>query len=296
MATSTDYSATSAQQPFTWGSDGSILKSSFKVSFPKSTDFELLLVGAELHQDPEEHDRLVLHFKGTPLNKKQPIVGGDPVVFTYSTGKLTSTWHGYIHSIPQTNTWQGGNTDVVCVGASYVLKDTDQKIYTNSTADQVVAKIAKANGMEPITQRHPRVKASFVQAGQSYWQVLKRLAKTTGFALFCVNNTIFFMSKDKIYQNKKASAPYFEYISSEVTGLVTRELRMTGTILNFKPIISDQTPEMGVIVDRVISGSDPKNVKLIKTTHPYKGVAPSNPGVVIPSAEYFLKQGVNPNV
>jgi hypothetical protein len=194
-----------------------------------------------------------------------------------------------VHSIPQNNTWQGGNTDIVCVGASWILKNTDQKIFTNTTADQVVTKIAKANSMEAITQRHPRVKDSIVQAGQSYWQTLKRLAKTTGFAMFCVNTTVFFMSKEKIFQNKKASAAYFKYVNSEFQGVATRELRMTGTILNFHPIISDQTPEAGVMVDRVVSGSDPKNTKLIKTTHPYTGVRPTNPGVVIPSEEYFKK-------
>ena len=288
MATNAFDTNTPAQKTFTWGSSASVLNTSFDVSFPNATDMELLLIGAELHQDPEEHDRLVLHFKGTPLNKKQSLVSGDPVIFKVTSEKLTHTWYGYIHSIPQTNTWQGGNTDIVCVGASYVLKDTDQKIYTNTTADQVISKIAAANNLEAITQRHPRVKDSIVQAGQSYWQVLKRLAKTTGFALFATNTTIFFMSKDKIFQNKKATAPYFNYVDNEVKGVVTRELRMTGTILNFKPIISDQSPEAGVMVDRVISGTDPKNVKLIKTTHPYKGVAPSNPGVVIPSPEFFL--------
>jgi len=278
---------TSAQQNMVWGTSASPFRTSFKVSFPKAPDMELILIGAELHQDAEEHDRLVLHFKGTPLNKKQALISGDPVVFTFKSDKLSSTWNGYIHSIHQPHTWQGGNTDIVCVGASWILKDTDQKIFTNTTADQVVSKIAALNKMEAITQRHPRLKDSVVQAGQSYWQILKRLAKTTGFALVCDNTTIFFMSKDKIFQNKKKSAPYFLYVNHEENGVVTRELRMTGTILSFDPIISDQSPELGVRVDRVISGVDKKTGATIKTKHPHKGVQPTNPGVVIPSEGFF---------
>ena len=122
----TSYSGTPAQKNFVWNSNAK--DSDFVASFPKSPDMELILIGAELHQDPDEHDRLVLHYKGKPATRKNSIVSGDPIVFTYRSGKLKSTWNGYIHHIRQDNSQQSGNTDIVCVGASWVLKNTDQKI------------------------------------------------------------------------------------------------------------------------------------------------------------------------
>ena len=275
-----------AERNFVWNSSAS--NSSFTVSFPKAPDMELILMGAELYQDAEEHDRLVLHFKGHPLTKKNALISGDPVEFVFTSNKLKSTWQGYIHHINQPNTWQGGNTDVVCVGASWVLKETDQKVFKDVTADQVVTRIAKFVGMEAVTQRHPRVRKSIVQAGQSYWQLLRSLAKQTGFALLTENTTITFVSKDKIFQNKKKSAPYFNYVSSEVDGVVPRELKLTGTVLSFKPMISDNSPEMGIRVDRVMSGTSSQTGTTIKTTH-IKPKTSTNTGVVIPNERYFLQ-------
>lgn len=270
---------------FVWHSTAN--DSSFTVEFPKSSGMELLLIGAELYQDMGEHDRLVLHFKGLLNSKKPGVVGKDPVLFTFRSGKLTSKWYGYIHSIKPDNSFQGGNTNIVCVGASSDLKETDQKIYRNVTADQVITKIAKKYGMEAITQRHPRVRESIVQAGQSDWQLITRLANQTGFALRCENTSLLFVSKDKIFLNKKDSSPYFNYVNSSETGVTTRELRMTGTILSFNPIISDKSPESGVRVDRVVTGMDPKSGSTIKVMHPNKTVKSTNKGIVIPSEEYF---------
>lgn len=275
---------TPAHRNFVWHSSAN--NSSFSVSFPKAPDMNLTLMGAELYQDIEEHDRLVLHFKGHPTIKKQSLISGDPVEFIFKSDKLKTTWHGYIHHIEQPNTWQGGNTDIVCVSASWVLKDTDQKIYKNVTADQVVSKIAKSMGMSAVTQRHPRLRKSVAQAGQSFWQVLRSLAKQTGFALLVENTTITFVSKDKIFQSKKKSAPYFRYVHDEIDGVSPRELKLTGTVLEFSPIISDHAPEMGVRVDRVMSGTSSQTKTTIKTTHvsTKKNV---HTGVVVPNEKYF---------
>ena len=280
-----EISRTPANKNFVWNSDAN--DSSFSVTFPKAPDMDLILIGAELHQDMEEHDRLVLHFKGHPNLKREAIASGDPIQFKFRSGRNTSTWVGYVHHIKQNNTFQGGNTDIICASASWVLKDTDQKIYRNLTADQVVSRIAQKHGMQAITQRHPRLKENIVQAGQSDWQLCRRLAKVTGFALRCENTTITFVSKDKIYQTKRTSAPYFNYVDSNNGGTVTRELRMTGTILSFSPVISDQAPELGVRVDRVISGANPITGSVVKSTHPAKAVKTKNLGVVIPNDRYF---------
>jgi hypothetical protein len=285
MATNT---RTPAQKNFVWNSNAK--DSDFNAAFPKAPDMELVLIGAELYQNPEEHDRLVLHYKGKPATRKNSIVSGDPVSFTYRAGKSTSTWNGYIHHVRQDNSHKGGNTDVVCVGASWVLKNTDQKIYKNVTADQVISKIAKKHSMAAVTQRDPRVRAQVSQSGQSDWQLCRSLAKQNGFALRTENTTIIFVSKDKIYQSQKNSAPYFNYVDDEIGGVVPAALRMTGTILSFEPIISDQAPENSVRIDRVISGVNTNTGAAVKATHPHVAPAPGNSGVVIPNKTYFAKK------
>ena len=278
---------TPEQQNFVWSSSGSPLYSSFAAYFPKAPDMDLLLMGAELYADTDEHDRLVLHFKGHIREDREGLIAEDPIVFTFTSGKVVSKWYGYISYIDTTNSMQSGNTDIICLGASYILKNTVQKIYKNTTADQVVADIAKSNGMEAITQRHPRVK-DWVQAGQSQWQMLRRLAKQTGFALRADNTTIYFVSKNKIFTDKKSSAAYFNYVDNkEISGIVTKADRYGGTILNFIPRLSDKSPESGVRVDRVVTGIDPKTGKLIEATHKYTKPATIVSGVVIPNEGFF---------
>lgn len=277
----------SIQGPITWSSDA--FDASFEASFPKASDMELLLIGAELYQAPNEHNRLVLHYKGKPSNKKQSLISGDPIIFTYRSGKLKSTWYGYIHHIRQDLSISGGNTDIVCVGASWVLKNTDQKIYKNVTSDQVVSKIAKKHSMAAVVQRDPRVRSQISQSGQSDWQLCRSLANQSGFALLTENTTVTYVSKDKIYLNKKSSAPYFNYVDDEDGGVVPMSVRMTGTILAFAPMISDQAPESSGRLDRVMTGVNNKNSSAVKATHKHVSDKVGNPGVVIPNASYFAK-------
>ena len=248
---------------------------------------DLILMGAELYMDVDEHDRLVLHFKGHLKEDRQALVAEDPVVFKFASGKVTTTWYGYINYVDTSNSTQSGNTDIVCLGASYLLKSPNQKIYKNITADQVVAQIAKSNGLQAITQRHPRVK-DWVQAGQSQWQLLRRLAKQTGFALRADNTTIYFVSKTKIFNDRKKTAAYFNYIDNkEISGIITKADRYGGTIVNFVPRLSDKSPESGVRVDRVVTGVDPVTGKVINVTHKYTAPSSAVSGVVIPNEGFF---------
>lgn len=273
--------------PFVWQSSGALVD--FSVSFPKAKDLDILLIGAELYQVGSEHDMLILHFKGNPDPKQNAILSKDPVIFNFRSQKLKSTWNGYVTQIEQSNTIDGGNTDIICVGPSFYLKETSQKIYKNLTADQVVSRIATKHNLQAVTQRHPRVKTSIVQAGQSDWQLLRRLAKSTGFVLRCENTSLLFVSVDKIYKDKKQSAPYFYYAGDDDnSGATTREVRMLGTCFGFNPIVSDSSPDTGVRVDRVITGMHTQNGSVLNTKHKHKSKLTGNAGVVVPSEEYFL--------
>lgn len=254
----------------------------FVVSFPKTPNFELILIGAELHQAVEAHDVLVLRFKGKPKKEETTIVSGDPVQFTYRSGPNIATFEGYVYTIDPVTTTQAHSTTMTCVSASYVLKDSSQEIFQNVTADQVVSRICAKAGLTAVTQRHPRLRETIVQPGQTYWQVLKRLAKQTGFALRVENTTVFFMSKEKIFQDKKDKAQYFRYKDG-----ITRAQRSTGTCLVFNPMVSDESVELGARIDRVITGASAASGDSISTTHSTKNFDKAVRGKVVPSEGYF---------
>lgn len=272
-----------SSEVFQFESTASPNYSNFAVSFPKTPNFELLLIGADLYQEQESHDVLVLSFKGKPRKDETIIVSSDPVEFTYSSGEIKSTFQGYVYAIDPSATVKAHVTEIWCISASAVLKDSDQVIFKNVTADQVISKICKKRGLAAVTQRHPRLRKSIVQPGQTDWQIMRRLANQTGFALRTENTTVIFMSKNKLYQDKKPKAAYFKYRDG-----LTKEQRHLGTCLSFEPNVSDDSIETGVRVDRVMTGINSSSGKLMSTTHNTKQYD-SNPskGKVVPSEEYF---------
>lgn len=257
--------------------------SDYAVKFPKTPEFDLMLLTADLYQEQEFHDVLVLTFKGKSTKEGISIVSFDPVEFTYNSGDIKSVFQGYVYQVTPESKVKAHVTEIWCVSASAVLKDSDQVIFKKVTADQVISKIAAKRGLTAVTQRHPRLRETVVQAGQTDWQVMRRLAKQTGFALRTENTTVFFVSKDKIYQDKKQKAPYFRYKDG-----LTKEERHLGTCLSFTPAISDDSLETGVRVDRVMTGTNASSGNIIETSHPTKDyTSQMSKGKVVPNQEYF---------
>lgn len=286
-------------RPFVWASN--VIGANFYVTLPKTPKLELLAMGIEIYQKQMEHDFAIIHLKGKPYKLETQLHHNDPVVINYQSGKNKSTFNGYIHAVRQTSNIRGTTETILeVVGASSVLKETAQKVYTKATADQVVTQICSKFHLAAVVQRDARVRNAIVHSGQSYWQLLRSLALQTGHTLRCENTTLTFVSKDKVTLTKKKSAPYFVYIDSPNNGVVTTELRNLGSITNFHPIISDGSPETHSNVDRVITGRTSSNSstkgKAIKTTHAKagkgKGKSSKKPskGAVKPSKDFFKKK------
>jgi hypothetical protein len=96
------------------------------------------------------------------------------------------------------------------------------------------------------------------------------------------------VSKDKIYSEKKKSAPYFFYVSTEEDGQAPRELKVLGTIISWSPMLSDYAPEAGGRVDRVITAVNTANGIVAQSTH--QNIVDDNlvSGVVVPNEGFFL--------
>ena len=273
--------ATNLDHDFLWESTARHAK--WSASFPHTPNLELIPIGAELIQKPNHHDVLTLYFKGKPFQDDTVIVSGDPIKFTWNSGPNVSTFNGYVYSVDPSSGTRVHETTVVCMASSYLLKQTDQKIYKGMTADACISKAAKALGFQAVTERHPRIRETIVMAGQSYWQLFSRLAKQTGHFLRAENNTIYFLSKDKNYTSKKATAPYFKYEDG-----LSKVQRMYGTCFQFEPKISDENPDIGSNVDRVITGTNSVTGSALNTKHAPKDRSKPSLGSIKPSKDYFL--------
>jgi hypothetical protein len=260
--------------------------SSREVIFELNPNFPLTLLSARLEQKFEHHDLLVLKYAGKIEDSSTFIGSGDPVTFNYSGGQAKATWVGYVHKVIP-GTIADNSTTIICASPTYLLKNTKQKIYKNVTADQIVQKIAKQYGMKAVTQRHPRVFSSIGQGGQSDWQLLRRLAKQTGFGLKINGTTIYFMSKNKLATSSKPKSSYF---FKEGAAPTSRVIQQMGTIFDFVLHVSDEAPDfIGSTVDRVVSGLHQTNNKPIATKHAIKPAAKKTLGAVVPNKKFLKK-------
>jgi len=238
----------------------------FEVEFINTPNTDLTLLSAKLEKKANAHDILILEFKGEIRDSALGIASGDPVKFSWNYDDDARTWVGYVHSIEPSSLTSTSLTTVVCVGASYVLKDSTQAVFKNVTADQVVARVASAKGFKVQTQRHPRVFPTISNTGQSDWQLLRRLALQCGFVLITNNTLIKFKSKSQMFKESLRKQLYFRFEDQRAQGMGA-----AATLINFTAHVSDQAPDVaGANVDRVISGIDEVTGNVIKTTHKAK--------------------------
>jgi hypothetical protein len=255
-----------------------------KVVFPKTPNVDLALITASITSEMHAHESLTLNFAGKINSSTNAIISGDPVVFTWNSGKIERTYLGYVTQVNPT-TVADNMTRIVCLSPTYLLKDANQKIFKNVTADMVVKKIAEKYGLNAVTDKHPRIFPTIVQAGQTDWQILRRLAKQTGFTLVVVNTTIYFVSKNRLANASRSSAPYF-YVNK--TNPASRIATKLGTIYSFQPIISDESPDMpGAVVDRAVSGINAITGLPIDITHGYSTNNERGNGIIVPNERFF---------
>ena len=223
--------------------------SDWTVEFPDSPDFDMLLLYAELSQKQEAHDILVLQFKGAVENHTRfPIKQGDPIKFTWGTKKHKSVFVGFIHLIEKDTTHANTFTRVICVNNSEILKKTGKEIFKNKTPDAIIAQVCSENKLSSVTSIFPHSYSSVAQAGQSYWQLFKRLANATGYALRAENTEVLFEDQDKLIFNKLATAPTFVHFSRGPVGMAAQQTLINFTALGAKDSLELNQGDMGIMV------------------------------------------------
>ena len=212
----------------------------WKIGFPNSPDFDMFLHSAEVHQTQEQHDVLILSFKGSIENHTtKKVRSGDPVVFKWATGEnLEQDFVGFVHTVEKNITPNNTFTKIICMNNSELLKESSKQVHRPQTADKIVHSIAHKSGFYPEVVKHSLINESIAQAGQSHWQVMRQLASKTGYALRASNTTVIFKPKEHIINEKYRNAPVFTHYSKGARGMVSQQ-----TLLSFTAQDSTKTPE-----------------------------------------------------
>lgn len=185
----------------------------FRVRFPLTdvSNYDVVYGGVEIHQRIRQHDTASIRIRSRSINATQAVTSGAPVHITYwgSEGG-TGSFVGYVTNIRNMDRDDQGRyvRDVVCVSASRELRRTGFQTYENKTSSEIVQKIAKDLRFNAVIKQHPLRRATIVQDGETYWELMTRLAKRSGYILRVEETTIFFQPLRDMVKTYMSRSPY----------------------------------------------------------------------------------------
>jgi len=172
---------------------------SYKVTFPTAPSLTAQPKSVELRQEKGAHDILILEFQRSSSIWFEILKTGTPVVFTWNQDGQKNSWMGYVNTVVKQSASQQIRTmQIVCVGASFVLKAKSTRVFKNSTVSEAAEKIAKEFQFKFVGEPTSRRFESLSVAGQSYWEWLQEQASRIGFVILVINTTLYFKPIDKL--------------------------------------------------------------------------------------------------
>lgn len=181
-----------------------------KVYFPdlKPSDAPKYVYKATIYQERFSHELAVIQFRDWDL-AYDVVAPGTPVVLTMYGKNNSKEMYGYVHHLNPEKTPGKNFVEIVVIGASFVMKQPSQTIYRNTTADQVIKKLATKHNFVSYAIPHPRVYPQISQAGHTDWELMTRLAKQCGYTLRATNTELYFQPMLDDFTNYRANAPKF---------------------------------------------------------------------------------------
>jgi phage protein D len=230
-----------------------------EVSFPSADVPPLIVSSLYFYQERYKHEYAVVSFRDWNVAYDN-IRPGSPVQVKLKNSTSSTDFYGYVHHTEQNRAPGLNYTDVHIIGASYMMKQPSQAVYLNSTADQIVTKIAKKHGFSYNAVPHPRVFPQISHAGLSDFDMLHKLAKQTGYSLTVKNTSIHYQPVTHQFNQNKINAPIF----------VMRDQAHPGgsTLYSFDVLIGESLDQNGEIkAATAIAGVDATSGKVFQVTN-----------------------------
>ena len=178
------------------------------VNFPNTNTSPLYVYSMSFYQNKYEHEVASLVFRDWDVSYDS-VEAGSPIEFNIKNNNNSRTFYGYVDHVKVHRDPGSFLTEVVVVGASYILKNEDQRVFKGMSADAIIQQIATENGFVAFTVSCPRVYPQVSQAGHTNWELMVRLAKQNGYSLRAENTELYFQPMMYEYTNKRAEAYKF---------------------------------------------------------------------------------------
>lgn len=186
-------------------------KGSFQVSMPLSTlDSRIDFRSVEIHQEIDKQDLAVVEARSRFVRYFETMAPGTPIRITYrDRAGGSGQFVGYISKVSATTKASNNQyaKQIVCVAASREFRNTARNTWRNRTAPEIVQDIGRRTGFRVVTKQHPLRRKQIVQGGDTYWEVLTKLARMTGYVLRAEGTTLYFLPLKDMVAAFASTAP-----------------------------------------------------------------------------------------
>jgi len=185
----------------------------YSVNFPDYPSFTSQPRKITLTQAMGSHDVAVFKYQYFSNFLVQTFKTGTPVSFTYRNDKVNKTFIGYFSHVqyPSAQTLDR-HVELVCIGASYPLKETISKIWVNTSASQVVTEIAKQAQLTPMVTSSNVKFSQISMVGHTFWEKIKELADKIGYGVQVLGTEVHFHPIDTMIDLFMTTIPVMSFL------------------------------------------------------------------------------------
>lgn len=261
---------------------------SFHVKYPDFPAFTVPPRSITLIQEMGKHDIVEIRYPRFTAALVKSITTGVPVEVTWKNDKLSGKFVGYAVEVsyPTIQKLERG-IRILCIGASYPLKERSSKIWKNKTASDIVVDIAKKFKLKPVvTPSNVRFTQQSL-AGHSYWEKLNELASRIGYGIQVIGTELHFHPIDTMINQFMTTIPVMAFKNPLQNPSSTYK---APTLDVFEPRIGDFIESADFErTANTISGVDPTTGKVYKaqdsSSNTNKSLRKSNKASLFSSVE-----------
>jgi hypothetical protein len=239
--------------------------SSFKVVYPDLPGLTLPPRSVTLIQEMGKHDIVEILYARFSDSFFKAIKTGVPVQITWRNDKVSGKFVGYAVDVsyPTVQALER-NVKILCVGASYPLKERSSKIWTNKTATEIATDIANKFKLKPVMTPSPIRFTQQSMSGHSYWEKLNELAHRIGYGVQVVGTELHFHPIDKMIDQFMTTIPIMSFKDPMKS---PSSSYAAPTLDYFEPNIGDYNETMDYTrTNNVVGGIDPVTGKTFSST------------------------------
>lgn len=213
------------------------------------------------------HDLVVSHIPIEQAGSRR-YETGTPVDIRWGTSdpSQVNRFYGYVHHTEPVYTRGGdqGRTQtlkLVCIGASYLMKQPRQRVWKGRNISSVVREITNEAKFSGDVQPHNVVWESLTNPGVSDWAFLVQQAHRAGYTFFTANTDVQFYDRMSRFRRLQRSAPIFTAIQPDGPP--------GDNVYSFHVVVGETTPDGGNQSIRSVQGVNPRFAEIVRSVDRY---------------------------